>query len=445
MTVASVGWARRAIVTGLLVVACAAASPHAAWGVEEEDSPATALRVGLVRLLAEHAMLSMEVVRSAIVDAPDFDAAAGVLEENTTEVIAAIEDVYGPEAGAAFGEQWRNHIGYLVDYARATTEGDDAASALASRQLDQYVADFSALLADAMPVLPATTVEHLIDLHVRQLEHVASFDHADFGEAYPAIRETYSHMFDIGDGLVIGIVTAFPERFPGRELAFSPATDLRITLDRLLGEHTYLAALAMRATLNDAPDRVSATEALAANAADLAATIGDIYGQAAGDAFGALWESHLNSYFEYVAGLADDDDAAVADALEQLRDYRHDFSSFVANANPFLPDAALDGLLESHTDHLVRQADAYASGDYEASHELAREAYVHAAELSASLAAAIRDQFPRRFPDAAMSPPAERWPIGAAGAVGALGVLTVLTVVIVRSRRARAARGSVSA
>jgi hypothetical protein len=441
VTIADVAGARRAIVTGLLVAACVAGSPQAAWGVEEEDAPATALRVGLDRLLAEHAMLSMEVVRSAIADAPDFDAAAGVLEENTTEVIAAIEDVYGPEAGAAFGEQWRNHIGYLVDYARAATEGDEEASALASRQLDRYVADFSALLTGAMPVLPADTVEQLIDEHVRQLEHVAAFDHADFGHAYPAIRETYSHMFDIGDALVIGIVNAFPERFPGRERAFSPATDLRITLDRLLGEHTYLAALAMRATLNEAPDRVSASEALAANSADLAAAIADIYGQAAGDAFGALWDRHVTSYFAYVAGLADDDDAAVADALQQLRDYRRDFNSFVADANPYLPDAALEDLLEAHTDHLVRQADAYASGDYEASHGLAREAYVHTAELSASLASAIRDQFPQRFPDVAMSPPADSWPIGAAGAVGALGVLTVL---VVRSRRARAAGGSVS-
>ena len=442
MTVANVALARRAVVAGLLVVACVAGSPHAAWGVEEEDPPATALRVALDRLLAEHAMLSMEVVRSAIVDAPDFDAAAGVLEENTTDVIAAMEDVYGPEAGAAFGEQWRNHIGYLVDYARAAIEGDDEASALASRQLDRYVADFSALLADAMPVLPAETVEDLIEVHVRQLEHVAAFDDADFGHAYPAIRETNSHMFDIGDALVIGIVTAFPDRFPGRDRAFSPATDLRITLDRLLGEHTYLAALAMRATLNDAPDQASAAEALAANSAEFTAAIADIYGVAAGDAFGALWDRHLASYFAYVAGLADDDDAAVADALEQLRDYRSDFNSFVADANPYLPDAALEGILESHTDHLVRQADAYASGDYEASHGLAREAYVHTAELSANLAFAIRDQFPQRFPDVAMSPPAESWPIGVAGAVGALGALTVL---IVRSRRARAAGRSVSA
>jgi hypothetical protein len=442
VTVANVAGARRVVVTGLLVLASIAGSPHAAWGVEEEDPPATALRVGLDRLLAEHALLSMEVVRSAIADAPDFDAAAGVLEENTSEIIAAIEDVYGPEAGAAFGEQWRNHIGYLVDYARATAEGDSEASALASRQLDRYVSDFSELLAGAMPVLPAETVEHLIDEHVRQLEHVAAFDHADFGHAYPAIRDTYRHMFDIGDGLVIGIVSAFPERFTGRELAFSPATDLRITLDRLLGEHTYLAALAMRATLNEAPDRVNAAEALAGNSADLAAAIAGIYGQAAGDAFGALWESHVTSYFAYVAGLADDDDAAVADALDQLRDYRRDFSSFIANANPFVPDAALEGLLEAHTDHLVRQADAYAAEDYDASHRLAREAYAHTAELSASLAAAIQDQFPQRFPDAAMTAPAGSWPIAAAGALGALGLLTVL---VVRSRRARVGGGSVSA
>jgi hypothetical protein len=430
----------RAIAACLLLVAAAAIGPPAT-SAAEEDAPATALRVSLDRLLAEHALLSIEVVRSAIAGSPDFDAAAMVLEANTNEIIDAIGDVYGPEAEQAFGEQWRNHIGYLVDYARAGSEGDREAAALASRQLDRYVADFSALLADAMPALPRETVEGLIDTHVNQLEHVAAFDDAHFGQAYPAIRETFHHMFEIGDGLVIGILTAFPERFPGRERAFSPATDLRITLDRLLGEHTYLGALAMRAAFTDAPDRDSAIDALSANSAELVAAITDIYGEAAGGAFGELWERHLASYFDYVEGLADDDEAAVAAALEQLNAYRREFSAFVSDANPFAPDAALAMVLEAHTEHLVAQADAYAAGDFEASHRLAREAYAHTAELSASLAAAIRDQFPQRFPDAAMAAPAESWPIGAAAALCVAGLLTVL---MVRYRRERAAGTSVS-
>jgi hypothetical protein len=435
--------AGRAITLWLVLVACVVTGPPAASGLDEEaDAPATALRVALDRLLAEHALLSMEVVRSAIARTPDFDAAAEVLDENTTEIIAAIEDVYGAEAGAAFGEQWRNHIGYLVDYARAAIEGDAEAAALASEQLDRYVADFSALLVDAMPVLPAETVEGLIDEHVRQLEHVAAFDQAEFGRAYPAIRQTYRHMFDIGDGLVIGIVTAFPGRFPGRDQAFSPATDLRITLDRLLGEHSFLAALAMRATLNGSPDTDSAAGALAENSADLQSAMAGIYGDAAGDAFGSLWDSHVTSYFDYVVGLTEGDQAAIEDALDRLADYRREFGMFVADANPFLSAASLAALLKAHTDHLVRQADAYAAGDWAASHRLGREAYAHTAELSGSLAAAIHDQFPRRFPDAAMAGPSAPWPLGVSLALGATGVLAVL---VVRSRRRRPADESVSA
>lgn len=414
----------------IVVVVAALVGPSMVAG-QDDDAPATTLRVTLDRLLAEHALLSLEVVRSAIAATPDLEAAAAMLDQNTSEIIAAVEGVYGPESGAAFAEQWRNHIGYLVDYARARMGGDADAAELASAQLDRYVADFSALLAEAMPVLPRETVTELIEEHVQQLEHVAAFDDRDFGHAYPAIRETYRHMFDIGDGLVVGIVTAFPDRFTGRDEAFSPATDLRISLDRLLGEHTYLAALAMRATLNDAPDVASAGDALSENSAELVALMADIYGAAAGKAFGALWTSHVGSYFAYVEALAEDDEAAAATALAGLTDYRHDFSGFAADANPFLTEAALATLIEMHSDHLIRQADAYAVGDYEASHQLARDAYTHSGELSASLASAIGDQFPQRFPDAATDLRPTTLPV----AIGFGLILAGITAGVVMARR----------
>jgi hypothetical protein len=433
---------RRVLWISLVMAVVALVGPSMVAG-QDDDAPATTLRVTMDRLLAEHALLSLVLIRSAIETTPDLEAAAGVLDQNTSEIIAAVEGVYGPEAGAAFAEQWRNHIGYLVDYARARLEGDAHAAELASAQLDRYVAQFSALLAEAMPVLPRETVTELIELHVEQLEHVAAFDEGDFGHAYPAIRETYRHMFDIGDGLVAGMVTAFPDRFTGREQAFSPATDLRISLDRLLGEHTYLAALAMRATLNHAPDVASARDALAENSAELGALISDIYGAAAGDAFAALWSSHIGSYLAYVEALAEDDEAAAATALAGLTDYRQDFSGFVADANPLLTEAALASIIEMHTDHLISQADAYAAGDYEAAHQLARDAYTHSGELSARLAGAIGDQFPQRFPDASMDLPRTMFPV-VMGVGLVLAGLTAGAVLVARRRQGADASASIS-
>src|SRR5687768_3335846 len=108
----------RALGISLLVVVAVVVGPGRV-AAQDDDAPAAALRVTLDRLLAEHALLSMEVVRGTIAEAPDLVAAAGVLDENTSEIITAIEGIYGPEAGEAFAEQWRNHIGYLFDYARA--------------------------------------------------------------------------------------------------------------------------------------------------------------------------------------------------------------------------------------------------------------------------------------------------------------------------------------
>jgi hypothetical protein len=402
--------------TLLLVLALAAAmlaTPVVAQEEQPPDAPATALRVALDRALGEHAFLLGEVVRSGITAGPDFDAAADALDQNSDDIVGAMTDVYGPEAGEAFEEQWRNHVAYVVDYGRALAEGDTDAAHLASVQLDRYVTDFGRFLAEAMPALPPDTVEGLIGEHVQQLEHVASFEEADFHSAYTAIRATYAHMFAVGDGLTIGIVSLFPDRFTGRFAAFSPATDLRVRLDRQLGEHSYLAALAMRAALRGAGDAQGAIDALDGNSADLRATIAEVYGAEAGDAFAGLWEDHVTAYVAYVGALASDDEAA-ADALAALAEYRTAFSAYVAGANPFLSRSAFEALIGDHTEHLVEQADAYAAGDYEASYALGREAYAHAGELARSLAGAIADQFPRQFPDTAGAQPAP--PIALVGA-----------------------------
>lgn len=408
-------------------------------GAQDEAPPdpaATTLRITLDRMLGEHAFLSGEVIRTGILGGAEFTAATAMLDANTAEIVGAIEDIYGAEAADAFGQQWRNHIGYLVDYARALDAGDESAAALASDQLDTYVADFSALLASVIPSLPEGTVSGLIDEHVQQLEHISHFDASDYGEAYPALRETHAHMYVVGDGLALGIVERFPERFPGRSFAFSPATDLRVTLDRLIGEHSYLAALAMRAVVGGAADTDSVLAVLTANSDELAATLADVYGAEAGSAFGELWTSHIESYVAYAGALAASDTDAQQEALDALRDYRGTFTAFLAAANPFVSAPELDGLVAGHIDHLVAQADSYAEGDFAASYETARVAYAHANEMSVALARAIAAQFPDRLPTSALPPPTDS-PARTVVAVLVLGAsLAVVARLRLQQRRA---------
>jgi hypothetical protein len=367
------------------------------------DLPAVRLRIELDRALGEHAFLSIEAMRRGIAGGPEFEVAAEALEENTVEVVELIRAAYGDDAGDAFAEQWRNHIAYLVDYTRAVTAGDESAQAVAASQLDTYTADFSALLVAANPGLPADVVEGLITEHVQQLEAIGKFADGGFVDAYPDIRHTFGHMFSVGDALGIGILQQFGDRFPGQATAYSPAVDFRILLDRLLGEHTYLAAAAMRARLTDADDLDAAVHALGSNTQELGAAIGEIYGARARTAFDTLWQRHTALYLDYVGAVASDDAEGAEQALAGLRQYRSDFSEFLSDANPFLDADELEALLAAHTHHLVVQVEAYADGEYESAYDALREAYAHTESLAAGLAGAIADQFPRLFPDTALA------------------------------------------
>jgi hypothetical protein len=412
--------------------------PQTGGAAPDFGLPAVQLRLALDRALGEHAFLSIEAMRTGIVGGPEFEVAGQFLEANTVEIIGLVEAAYGADAAKAFAEQWRNHIAYLVDYTRAVAEGDTDARDLASAQLQTYTRDFSAFLVAANPTLPADAIEGLIQEHVQQLEQIGSFAAEGFEDAYPSIRQTYAHMFMVGDGLANGITARFSEQFPGRNTAFSPALNLRLSLDRLLGEHTYLAAIAMRAGLTDAPDFEAAAEALDANSADLAAQITQIYGKDAGDAFDELWRSHTRFYLDYVEASADGNAAAKTQALEGLREYREQFSSFLAGANPFLDRAGLAALLRGHTSHLVAQVSRYLNDDFEGAYEALREAYHHTESLAAGLAGAIADQFPLIYPDTAVatSPPS-----GAPRMVWWLGAATIVVTLAVAFRRRGSARG----
>jgi hypothetical protein len=437
---------RRTVAIGLVmttlmapaVVFAADEPPRPSTRVElapDFDLPAVNLRIKLDRALGEHAFLSIEAMRRGIAGGQEFEVAAEVLEENTVEVVALIQAAYGDDAAEAFAQQWRNHIGYLVDYTRAVASGDADAQDLAASQLDAYTADFSALLVEANPGLPADVVEGLIAEHVQQLEEIASLADEGFADAYPAIRHTYAHMFSVGDGLGLGILQQFGDRFPGRAVAYGPAVDFRIQLDRLLGEHTYLAATAMRARLTDTDDLEAAVDALDANSEELGAAIGEIYGAQARTAFDTLWQRHTALYLEYVGAVADDDADSAEQALDGLGEYRSDFGQFLSDANPFLDADDLEALLEAHTDHLVMQVEAYADEDFAAAYDSLREAYAHTESLAGGLAGAIADQFPQLFPDTALASDPPAAPILLIGVSLTLGSVAAAMVATASGRR----------
>ena len=179
--------------------------------------------------------------------------------------------------------------------------------------------------------------------------------------------------------------------------AATPAADLRVTLDRLLGEHAVLAMNAMQKGHDGADDFEQATAAVLSNSDDLAAAVGSVYGEEAGAAFLDLWNSHINFFVEYTVATAQDDAAGQAAAQEKLEGYRTGFATFLSGANPNLPAETLQQVVGIHIGHLSEWMTAYSAGDHEQAAQLYREAYAHMFAIGDALSSAIVAQFPENF------------------------------------------------
>jgi hypothetical protein len=179
----------------------------------------------------------------------------------------------------------------------------------------------------------------------------------------------------------------------------SPAADLRVTLDTLLGEHALLAIAATQKGLDGDKDFEAAAAALDANSVELSEAIGSVYGEEAAKQFldgPSLWRDHIGFFVDYTVALAKKDTAAQQEAVDNLTGYSGAFSGFLAEATG-LPQQALQDGIQQHIAQLKGQLDAYAAGDYEEAHRLSREAYKHMVMTGDTLAGAIVEQNPDLF------------------------------------------------
>ena len=169
-------------------------------------SPAADLRVKLDDLLAEHAALAIVAMERGFDGSPDFDAAAATLDKNTVALGDMIGGAFGDEAKTAFLAQWRQHIGFFVNYVTALAKKDDAGQAEAKKGLDGYIAEHGDFLAGATG-LPADAVKAQLQMHVDELlKTIDAYAAGDYEAATAGARESFAHMYETGDALAGGII-----------------------------------------------------------------------------------------------------------------------------------------------------------------------------------------------------------------------------------------------
>ncbi|HSN66773.1 MAG TPA: hypothetical protein VLS94_09035, partial [Fusibacter sp.] len=343
------------------------------------SSPASDLRATLDQLLSEHAFLAVVAMQKGIDGKEDFEQAAGALNQNTDDLSAAVGSVYGDEAGEAFKEIWASHIGYFVDYVKATGAKDEEAKQKALKELDEYRVEQAAFLDKATEGrLKAADLEGGLKVHITQL--LTSFDSyvaGDYDAAYSNLRIAIEHMYMVGEGLSGAIVDQYPDKFENTKVD-TPAADLRAGLNRNFSEHAALAVLAMQKGIDGAKDFDAAAGALGENTDDLTASIGSVYGSEAAQEFKKIWSSHIGYFVDYVKATGAKDDEARDMAVQELDEYRVEQAAFL--------DAATEGRLKSkdleeglkvHIDQLLLAFNSYNEKDYDKTYPAIREAYGH--------------------------------------------------------------------
>jgi hypothetical protein len=164
-----------------------------------------------------------------------------------------------------------------------------------------------------------------------------------------------------------------------QQSAPTDTVQLRSTLERLFGAHVLFAdEFARTAVTGKAAQHAAVGQSVARNQAELVQLVTAEGGPAVGQEFSAAWQNHVDVLGSYATALQSQDTAAQASARRQYvaaeQQLARSFSTVVGGAIP-LP--ALTQVAMMHGEHLLDQADAFASGGYDAAYSIQREAFGH--------------------------------------------------------------------
>jgi hypothetical protein len=368
------------------------------------DTEAATLTRDLTHLLAQHEYHAGLAVYTAVeaggdLKDPTVQAAVGALDDNSQDLAAAIESVYGAEGGDAFLKLWRAHIGFFVDYTLAKATGDEDAAKMAARNLDGYRSDFGAFIEGATEgALTADQVGDALLPHVDSTLTAIDAVVAGSPRAFDKLQTAAHHLPMIATALAAGISE-------NQDLEGSPddaAASLQRDLTSLLDGHEYLAGIAVYTAVKAGgdlkdPTVQAALKSLDKNSQGLAQAIGSVYGKPAEKAFLKLWRAHLGFFVDYTLAKATGDEAGAARASQDLDGYRNDFGALIEGATEGgLSAEAVAEALVPHVRSTSAAIDAVVAGEADAFSKL-QTAADHMPMLATTLSGAIVQQFPEQF------------------------------------------------
>lgn len=179
------------------------------------SSKAADLRANLVSMGTEHMDLVYTGVSAALQGDKSAEADKAALIKNGHDIGAAVGSVYGKEAETTFNKVWDIHLVQFVNYAVASSKGDEDGKAAALSAIDeQYTHPLAAYLAKANPNLPEDVLYSSLKEHVEMTAKMIDLQAAgDYTKAQAERDMSVKHLEGLMTTLASGIVKQYPDKF----------------------------------------------------------------------------------------------------------------------------------------------------------------------------------------------------------------------------------------
>ncbi|HET6622734.1 MAG TPA: hypothetical protein VFG56_02250 [Candidatus Saccharimonadales bacterium] len=188
---------------------------HDMASMTKTSDKASDLRANLVTLGVEHMTYTDQAVAAALDGAPNAEQLAELLYDNGDQIGAAVGSFYGDEAEKTFDQVWKLHLDQFVNYAVASSKGDEAAKQAALDKIDSgYTKPLAQFLAKANPNFDEQTLETALRDHVNMTAKMIDF-HVDgnYQKEADELNMANKHIEGIMSVLAAGIVKQFPDKF----------------------------------------------------------------------------------------------------------------------------------------------------------------------------------------------------------------------------------------
>ncbi len=174
-----------------------------------------ALNSAMRKLWEDHITWTRVFIISAVAGLPDKDAATQRLLQNQVDIGNAIKPFYGNAAGDQLTALLKDHIVIAADVVTAAKANDKPKLDDANKRWSDNADQIAAFLSKANPKnWPENEMRTMLHDHLKLTtnEAVARIqgDWAADVKAYDAVHEEILHM---ADGLSMGIVKQFPDKF----------------------------------------------------------------------------------------------------------------------------------------------------------------------------------------------------------------------------------------